>query len=193
MHTLFQTQYTLEELRPPQFDPSGLSSWLVEQGARLGLRWLLGHADDGVIWGYLRDNQLRLSGGPFPALSPQLHPATLQKARLFSERGEVFLWKVGRGFAARAICDGAGQEAQAFDAPCRLWGMAADGQPRDGFVKMSEGENGLFHAPPLAEAGFSGKRGASLIMRHYIDFEEGSGQAYTRLSRLSGFEQEAAR
>src|SRR5262249_16673186 len=78
--------------------PGDLRAWLVEQArgdtGKLGLRWLLAHSDDGVIWGKLRDDgQLYLSSDVFPVRGLSLHSATLQQARLFGEHAELLIWR----------------------------------------------------------------------------------------------------
>ncbi|MHB1044342.1 MAG: hypothetical protein ACYC0Q_16145, partial [Eubacteriales bacterium] len=47
-----------------------IKGWLTEKAGEYSLRWLLAHADDGVIWGELRGKKLLLSITVFPENSP---------------------------------------------------------------------------------------------------------------------------
>ncbi len=147
------------------------------------LRWLLAHADDGVIWGEVRDGKLHLSSDAFPQISPPLRAATLQQARLFGPEGELLVWKEDAGWQARRIQDGAGDSIEYYDEAHLLWGDREEGR-QDGFVLLCQGKEGLRHAPPLPEGV---QPPARLHVRHYLAYDP-DGQAHIAYSRLVGFE-----
>jgi len=67
--------------------------WLSQQGMKYGLATLLAHADDGIIWGTLRDGRLCLSGDYFPNVSPPFRTITLRECRLFGPDAELHVWR----------------------------------------------------------------------------------------------------
>ncbi|MBU2611007.1 MAG: TIGR03984 family CRISPR-associated protein [Chloroflexi bacterium] len=150
--------------------------------------WLLAHADDGVIWGQRQeDGTLKLSSDAYndpqeyPALAVPLRLETLQQARLFGPAGELLLWRVEGGFAARLIADGSQQLENALpDETHLLWGDRVDGS-RDGFAILVEGQRGFVHAPPIE--GLPPNERAALTVRHYVEYDD-QDQAYVTMSRL---------
>lgn len=168
---------------------SDVKVWLQTQAIQHNLRWLLAHADDGVIWGELRDGQLVTSDSVVPEVSPPLRAETLQQARLFAIHAELLLWRDGDNrWHARLIRDAAEGEDYAFtdaiDEPQILWGT--DPQPlANGFTLMSDGAQGLRHAIPLAVRGKfdESSRPLRLWVRHYLQDDE---SGFTRIvaSRL---------
>src|SRR5437879_2621870 len=77
--------------------------WLQQQARDCGLKYLLAHADDGVIWGRLDGEVLRIArdvAGQNPealACSPPLRVETLQQARLFGKLAELLVWREEAG------------------------------------------------------------------------------------------------
>ena len=121
-------------------------SWLFRQ-ARSGMI-LLAHADDGVIWGRAEDGDIIF---PPDSLIQQaaLRDITLQKARLFNEQEELFLWRIGEKlWRARRITDGQGDAIRYYDEPQVLWGTQVEAVEA-GFSRLAEGVQGLRHAPPV--------------------------------------------
>lgn len=146
--------------------------------ARLhGLRWLLAHADDGVIWGELWDGELHLSCDAFPEVSPLLRIETLQQVRLFGHLAELQMWRDESTWRARLIRDDAGESHQYYEEAHLLWGTDVD-LKKDGFILLRQGKEGLRHAPPL-----SSPDSPRLKVRHYIAYDR-DGQAYIAYSRL---------
>jgi CRISPR-associated protein (TIGR03984 family) len=158
-------------------------SVLAELAGEHHLRWLLAHADDGVIWGEVRENQLHLSSDVFPFVSPPLRAETLQQARLFGREAELLLWKKGTGWQARVIQDGSGEDGEYYDESHLLWGTDVE-ERQDGFALLREGQEGLRHAPPLPENVHLPVR---LRVRHYLAYDT-DGQAYIAYSRLVDLE-----
>ncbi|MCX8024166.1 MAG: CRISPR-associated protein Csx19 [Thermanaerothrix sp.] len=156
---------------------------LAELAKGYGLRWLLAHADDGVIWGELRAGVLCLSSSVFPYFSPPLRALTLQQTRLFGPRSEILLWRDNGHLRARIIQDGIGEEQDYYDEFHLLWGTEVE-ERKNGFALLREGREGLRHAPPLPD---NAQPPISLKVRHYVAYDA-DGQAYIAYSRLVGFE-----
>jgi CRISPR-associated protein (TIGR03984 family) len=167
---------------PPNFG-SETSVALTEQAWLYHLRWLLVHADDGVIWGELRADGLHLSSDAFRDLSPPLRAVSLQQARLFGPDAELLVWKDDSTWRARLIEDGAGESGEYFDEAYLLWGTKAE-QGQSGFLLLCEGKEGLRHSPPLPQ---EIRLPARLQVRHYLSYD-GEGQAYIAGSRLVAIE-----
>jgi CRISPR-associated protein (TIGR03984 family) len=172
-------------------DTTYLKNWLKTQANEYKLQYLLAHADDGVIWGEFRGDDCKLvtSGDDdvFPQLA-KLRFCTLQQCRIFGEKGEVMLWKVGQNWKARSIED---RHLSKDDYICEeqiLWGTQSQGQLQQHFTLVSDASQGLKHAVPLTNIPFSNDkknlyRPIRLVVRHYINYDE-SGVARICLSRL---------
>jgi len=178
--------------------------WLLKQARAHtdhGLRWLLAHADDGVIWGRFDDDggalvtshEAARGDGDAPAVCPPLRTATLQQARLFGAGGELLLWREGgadRRLRARLIHD-TERDAdwqQSFDERQMLWGTG--GRALDhGFFFWKHGAEGLRHALPFPpdRSGDDDLRPRRLVVRHYLSPE---GPARVVASRLVRFHPE---
>jgi CRISPR-associated protein (TIGR03984 family) len=149
--------------------------WLQAQATTHNLRWLLAHADDGVIWGENRNGQLVTSDSVAPQVSPQLQAVTLQQARLFSAAAELLLWRDGDNkWHARLIRQPQAGETPTFsetiDEPQILWGTDTTALAND-FTLMSDGAQGLRHAVPFVVTGHYEERTRPLrlCVRHYLD------------------------
>ncbi|MFB0546783.1 MAG: CRISPR-associated protein Csx19, partial [Anaerolineae bacterium] len=109
-----QHKYQLKHM-PVHGEPD-LSAWLLAQAEEFGLTTLLAHADDGLIWGQVREGKLHLSSDHFPAVSPPLRTNTLQEGRLFGPSAELHLWRdEGGHWQSRLVQDDLGQPVEAFD------------------------------------------------------------------------------
>lgn len=165
-----------------------VGEWLFVQAQRYGLRWLLAHADDGVIWGRVEGDGLLTSGSVAQEISPPLCLQTLQQARLFAPHAELFLWRDGNNlWFARLIRDAQQGEAptweEAIDEPYILWGTAAKPLGR-GFTLMIEGGQGFRHAVPVeVRRGNLKEKLLCLWVRHYLG-EDTDGFARIATSRL---------
>lgn len=167
---------------------SDLKGWLENQAKEHDLKYLLAHAEDGVIWGHFREQnyQLVTSGDNdvFPQLTT-LRLCTLQQCRIFGKNTEVMLWKVGQDdWKARSIEDKHLSKEDYIPEDQILWGTKAE-KESNGFTLVADGSQGLRHAVPLINITFKGKdsRPLRLKVRHYIDYDE-SGVARIYLSRL---------
>jgi len=176
-------QPSIQDIAIPGSFTENPTSVLAEFAGRYRLRWLLAHADDGVIWGQVRDDGLHLSSAVFPSVSPPLRAETLQQARLFGPEAELLLWKNETGWQARIIQDASGENGEYYDETHLLWGTDVE-ERQDGFALLREGREGLRHAPPLPE---NVPPPVHLRVRHYVKYDS-DGQAYIAYSRLVALE-----
>lgn len=170
-------------------------SWLEKKAREAKLHYLLAHMDDGVIWGKFDDQyQLTLVGDMIDAVKVELRANTLQQARVFDAQGELLIWKAANAFKARQISNAENVNAEYVDEDLILWGTKTE---RYGvFTLLTDGEQGLLHAPPATKDEGKGKR-LALVVRHYIGYDDENaidrlqkeGQAGVILSRLFGFKQ----
>jgi CRISPR-associated protein (TIGR03984 family) len=153
--------------------------------------WLLAHADDGVIWGRLTDDgKLVTSHDVAPHVSPVLRWLTLQQAFIFGKPGEVRLWCDDTGWQARMTTD-AGASADASDELQILWGtIVVESYPQDEFTHVRESRQyGMDHVVPVKVKNEDlDSRRLRLRVRHFIDYDEDTGEARIVLSRLVNIE-----
>ena len=173
----------------------GFNNWLVTQAVSHGLRYLLAHCDDGVVWGRFDNHPPSLitsaeaaAGHPeAKKICAPLRLETLQQARAFGPDAELLIWRVDEGrWKARLISEPKGQQgevswAEAYDEPQLLWGTKADPLNHH-FTLLTEGASGLRHAVPIDSGELPQ---AQLIVRHYLT-KQGFARAET--SRLVGLE-----
>ncbi len=168
-----------------------VKGWLQTQAVQYKLKWLLAHADDGVIWGKINDDgQLVTSDEDevAPELSPPLRAETLQQARLFAEHAELLLWRDGDNqWHVRLIRQPTDGETPIFtdaiDELQMLWGT--HDEHRSGFTLLRDGAQGLRHAVPV-ELPLKENQVTTpprLRVRHYIQ-EDDNGFARIVASRL---------
>lgn len=180
-------------------------AWLEDKNRakKIGARFLLAHAEDGVIWGKFDDDgNLKTS---FEASAnakydaeylkgwgrAQLRKETLWQARIFGDDAELFLWRDGDGlFHARVIQEGGALATdekgiyfqEAFDEPQILWGT--DAKPLDDdFTLMTDGAQGMRHAVPskVDSVPDESVRPLRLVVRHYLANEDVARVAASRL------------
>ncbi|MBS3966902.1 MAG: TIGR03984 family CRISPR-associated protein [Truepera sp.] len=163
----------LTSIAPPADDD--IKRWLEEQTAshNLEFKWLLAHADDGVIWGRIDDQTLQLSS-EVSDISPPLRSETLQAARIFRASAELLLWRDGdNAWHARLIEDDVPTEdttyQEVIDEHHILWGTDAKALAHD-FTLMRDGVEGLAHAVPRSVKGTFDERSRPLRLhvRHYL-------------------------
>lgn len=171
-------------------DPIDLAK---QQAASGNYKYLLAHADDGVIWGIVEDKTLRLSSDVFSKISPAFREKTLRELRLFGANDEWFAWRTenaagDKEWRARTISDRSGEKGECFDESLILWGTEKDGEPQAGFQVVREADLGICHAPPIS---FIERHKANLVVRHYLDYDP-AGVVYVKFSRLVGLENGAS-
>jgi CRISPR-associated protein (TIGR03984 family) len=172
---------TIEPVTLPPDLHQNFSAWLSQQIQKYNLRWLLAHADDGVIWGEMRQDGLHLSSKQFPEVSPSLRFITLKEARLFNENAEMHLWSDGKTWKGTLIKEEDGSEAECYDESYLLWGTKK-GETKDGFTLVYQGVEGLCHAPPVSiDDGVQFQ--INIGVRHFLNYDP-DGQAYIAFSRL---------
>ena len=153
--------------------------WLTRQMRTYTLKYMLAHADDGVIWGRLDGEELIISHTVAPEHSPPLRTVTLQTVRLFAPAGELLVWRDESGaWKSRLIAETAlpgytSKWITAFDEQQILWGTNADLRER-GFSLMREGSQGLVHIVPLhlTEPIGEQRRPLQLVVRHYLTMDD---------------------
>ena len=168
----------------PAGETLDLAAWLIGQARTRNLNWLLAYADDGVIWGQLEGDRIRLSSDVFSETPARLRLETLQQAHLFGPPGELLIWRTDEGIAARYVPTSTPlpEGMEKMQETYWLWGSGQ--REKDGFTLMREGEMGLLHAVPLT--GLAGRR-AGIKLCHYVDFDD-QGQALVILSCLQAIE-----
>ncbi len=164
-----------------------LEGWFQKQPSVGGDGWFLAHADDGVVWGHIRNRQLVLSSATFPSISPPFRATTLQQARLFGGQAEVRVWRESGGFRACRLQDYNDEKAEAFDEEHILWGTKVE-ERNDDFSLVADGRQGLRHVVPLdlATASVPHKERYRLLrlrLRHYLAYNS-DGQVHIAMSRL---------
>lgn len=174
---------------------TSLKNWLEKKATEYELKYLLAHAEDGVIWGRFDDGKLTTAEKVFYPCEcniylPKLRLLTLQQCRIFGNKAEVMLWQAGQNWQARLIQD---EHLSKEDYICEkqiLWGTKAEVEPKNGFTLLSDGSEGLKHAVPLAveESYFSKDkkelyRPVRLEVNHYFCYDS-DGVARIFLSRL---------
>lgn len=160
-----------------------LFEWLNAHAQTYNLKYLLAHADDGIIWGHFRQGVLNISNCVLPQ-SPLLHLATLQQCRVFSQAGEVMLWRFGGRWRSRFISD---LKVNLIAENQILWGTYGHKREDEGFTILRDGSQGLKHAVPITDIEVDKAerlvRPVRLTVYHYIDHED-DGIARIYLSRL---------
>lgn len=153
--------------------------WFEEKAQAYDLKWLLVHADDGVIWGKMQNGQLQLASSIYV---PKLRAITIQTAYLFGESGELLLWKTGNmRWKSRILKEGLGTEVECYDEERLLWGDTIE-KDEQGFMLLCQGSEGLRHALPL-ETENKNICHPKIKVRHFLDYDD-DGQAYIKFSRL---------
>lgn len=154
-------------------DNESLYSWLQSKAKEYKLKYLLAHADDGVIWGRFDDEKLTIANEVFTKPDcdfPPLRLSTLQQSRIFGQQGEVLLWKHGEKWKGRFI--GNSQEDIISERQI-LWGT--HGKKRGNFTLLWDGSQGLKHAVPFTEIILNNDKLAKpvrLVVHHYITYGE---------------------
>ncbi|MBD1847416.1 TIGR03984 family CRISPR-associated protein [Cyanobacteria bacterium FACHB-63] len=170
----------IEELNTDSIQDETLHRWLEQQADQYQLCYLLAHAEDGIIWGHFPESRLRIAHNVFPEFPP-LRLSTLQQCRIFSEFGEILLWRDQMTLRSRLILQDASTEWIEEDQI--LWGTS--GEVKEDFTKLQDGQQGLNHAVPRTDIVFrEGHRPVRLRIRHYVCYDEDTGVARIYLSRL---------
>jgi CRISPR-associated protein (TIGR03984 family) len=187
-----ETTNLSKEAIPPGPD-ADVRGWLRGQ-MNAERRWLLAHADDGVIWGRWDDGEIITSHDVAPGISPELRLVTLQQAFIFGERDEVRLWRDETGWLARRISDENDAEVFEPDEMQVLWGTEVlewpEGKEGKGFTHVREkSQQGMDHVVPVeVTTSQLNARQLKLRVRHFITEDLETGEAHIALSRLVSVE-----
>ncbi|ARV59023.1 CRISPR-associated protein [Nostocales cyanobacterium HT-58-2] len=174
-----------------------LEDWLKQQAITKDyqLRYVLAHAEDGVIWGHFEVDSgiLETSDQAFPKYDfPTLRLSTLQQCRIFGEAGEVLLWNSNGKWRSRLILQSQVSELLKQEKiglipeSQILWGT--QGKENGNFTLLSDGSQGLKYAAPITGMTFSQDkqkqyRPLRLEIHHYFCYDQ-DGVARIFLSRL---------
>ncbi|EHC17971.1 CRISPR-associated protein Csx19 [Fischerella thermalis] len=174
-----------------------LEDWLKQQAITKDyqLRYVLAHAEDGVIWGHfeVESGILETSKQAFPEYDfPTLRLSTLQQCRIFGEAGEVLLWNSNGKWRSRLILQSQVSELLEQEKiglipeSQILWGT--QGKANGNFTLLSDGSQGLKYAAPITGITFSQDkqkqyRPLRLEVHHYFYYDQ-DGVARIFLSRL---------
>lgn len=170
-------------------DDKTLISWLEEQATNWKLNYLLAHAEDGVVWSRFDEGQLTTAEKVFDKSDfkvdfPSLRLFTLQQCRVFSQNGEVLLWRTGETLLARLVQDNPDTDKIRPERQI-LWGT--HGEKRENFTLLWDGSQGLKHAVPFTDIALDKHHKlinpVRLIVHHYITYDN-DGLARIHLSRL---------
>lgn len=163
-----------------------LAQWLVAQANEIApsAGWrLLAHCENGVVWGKVETGHLCTAHKVYKDFGQvELKITTLQRCRLFCQSAELMLWRNENEWHQRSYRDDAdgGEAVEYFDEAQILWGTQIEAPSDDGFTLVSDGIQGLLHAPPLvlSAADFDVKSAAQkqrplrLLVRHYLTQDE---------------------
>ena len=154
--------------------------------------WLLVHCTDGVTWGRLLDgsNRWLLGSAVFPEVSPTISKTNLLELRLFSEKGEILIWKHDGVLAGRFISDVEGAEddghVKPYDEDRILLGDRLLAGPKEEFSLVGS-RDGRRHAVPIecSKQDFrNGRWPLRLKVRHYFEQAPKTGAVRIAASRL---------
>lgn len=158
----------------------------LQDNAQQEPAWILGHDLDGVIWGCLHNNNIRLAydiqsnnnygvwkynnetrwGAP-------LRKETLLELRMFSQKNELRLWKKDGQLMSCSVTEGEEQKNwYCYDQPqILIAGKVLDREKLDGEVNFSllEGPAGQKQALPVPEKWDGTKQQYRLWVRHYAE------------------------
>jgi CRISPR-associated protein (TIGR03984 family) len=157
-----------------------VKDWIIQQASET-IPFLIAFADDGVIWGKW-DQELKLAPAAFQGMIKQLRGSTLQQAFIFGKEEEVRLFRDTTGeWKSSKITDTT--EIDAFDEIQVLWGddyVHAD----DGFVHLRDKvQQGMDQVLPL-DITKDELKVPRLQIRHYVEYDDETGEARVFLSRL---------
>lgn len=165
-------------------------NWLVQRAAGLlappDTGYALIHADDGVIWGLVTGAQLITP--PPSAWTPQLRSQTVQQCRVFSRKGELFIWRVAEGvWRGRKLIEQGPETCIVLPERHVLYGSQVHAsQPAPpGFTSIVEPGVGMRQIVPqtVTTSHFNNGERVTLTVYHYLN-EDNDRQVRIYCSRL---------
>ena len=167
------------ELRSPEKrvgrSPAELRDWLASIWGGAGEAWVLGYADDGVIWGRIKEDQLLIAAYDEVPGAAKLRVETLNSLEIFNARQQIHLQSMGDQYQINRIyemaCDSS--EGFAFDEEQFLLGAFGDEKDENSRLIDSIQHTGIQYAKLM-------NRGGSY---HYIPTDEGLRSLLERSNR----------
>lgn len=150
------------------------------------LDWALAHCDDGVTWGrYDTGEQLwRLGNQVAPEISPPIRRDSLQELRLFSEAGEVLIWRTDAGLRGRVLREGDTSDPLPLVDPRILRGDHVIAPCDHDFTHVGD-RAGAEQVLPLAVTTEQLRTGqVCLAVRHYYESDAKTGAVRLAATRL---------
>lgn len=159
------------------------------------LWWLLGHADDGIIWGRIEGGRLKTStqasigDQEAESVCPVLRFDTLQKLRIFNDEAELFIWRTAtdswQGRLIMNSIEGDKLLERSIDERHILWGTTARELP-NGFSIVTEEGLGIRHVVPVNLSGRlrNGSASLRLLVRQYLEEDPETGVVRIYTGRL---------
>jgi CRISPR-associated protein (TIGR03984 family) len=180
-------------------DDAKVVEWITEQMQKED-RFLLAHADDGVIWGKSKDGEFQTGrkaaqhSAWSANISPELDGITLQQAFLFNAKNEIRLFRDELGnWQARQISsieqDGKLSDDMIEESQI-LWGNDYHKDfpiQLDGFTHVRDKtQEGLDQILPIEinKDEIQARKCARLKLHHFVVCDEETGEARIGLSRL---------
>ena len=178
-----------------------ISDWLESMSSAHDFRWMLAHADDGIIWGRFDQGRLVLSSdaalgdSEAEAVCPPLRTITLQRLRAIGQNAEVYLWRDGGEFKGRLIKNRSSSDgsvsslSRCIDEKHILWGTTAR-ELKDEFSLLTEEGLGIKQVIPLKHNGsLRGDRVTPrLHVRQYLEQDADTGAVRILTGRLVDLE-----
>ena len=158
-------------------------NWLQQQWNNAD-GWLLAFSNDGIMWGKCTNGEIVFADETGNATT-NIAADKLQQISLFGESEEIRLWKDRETWCACKLSDATPSKEESFDEKYILWGDKYE-QNHEGFVSVTDGQQGLKHIPPIENVPTSGERSLYLKIRNYIGYDENL-EAYIKASRLVNF------
>lgn len=169
--------------------------------------WLLAHCDDGVIWGIVEKDALRLPLA-FSIRSdislPRPRAMTIQQLRIFGGRGELLIWRnedvqrtVGGGgsgwLRGRLLLDQPIDSERPHTRPkderWLLFGDTVESSGTDrAFAVVAERRRRRVQVVPIAEGLLDGSFRLALNVKHYFECDAVSGCVRRAVTRLVSLE-----
>lgn len=152
---------------------------------------LLAFADDGLIWGQMRDQKLLIAHDANPAFGPLLRWESLQRLHLFGLDKELRIWKEKDGFSGVSFEEEGGGDGY-YDEEQILLGthLRGEGEMRlaDGLVPFTPVEDlrGQWHAPPIHADEFR-RWALRLQVRQYLSEDQETGMLKIKDHRIVRF------
>jgi CRISPR-associated protein (TIGR03984 family) len=167
-----------------------MKSWLEIKAKDLlsSKIYLLSFHDDGVVWGKIKDDgSLITSQSLNDDRFPKFRHETLQELRLFSEKGQLHIWRIGENqFNASLGLEGYLKDFESIEESQVLHGTKTenDNDANREFTIVTDGSEGLRHAFPQKVSFKGEKRPLRLHVKHYIEYNKDDGCARIAFSRL---------